>query len=909
MDFAVAYTTNEEKIATAIQRGKIDSGDMILVIDSADDIYGHLVILDNNSQQVKVSTSMRKFASLAEANAWLNKTVNKPVGEIVSIRENDTYKLKIVNTTAAGGYTFTDVAAGGVAGVTSVNGKTGAVTITSDDIPAGTVNQVFTVTDKNNLAQALTDITNIKNEMLSKTGVTMEGNINMNGHDISNIQRVHVNGNAPLYIGSTIEAAGTNATRMTGTTDGEISFVKADTQNTLSNINVAEPTKATHAATKKYVDDQLANAGKVKSVNGKDGDVVLTATDVAAVPTAGGTMTGDLVLNGAPTANNMAATKKYVDDSVAAAGNVPPSTQADQGKVLTVDAQGVAAWASANSDAVVIVTMTEAGGVITADKTVAEIKAEHDKSKEVIALYNNAVYQLTYASNTEVDFASADVTGTTRLRGNNGNQFFKASADFINKLQPVGTVGKLLKVGADNIVVADGEAIPDHTAGDDGKVLTAKADGSVEWVKNGGLPETTPAQANKFLTVDNQGNVVWKDIEPDEALPDHTVAEANKVLGVKADNTVGWVDAPNAVESVNTKTGAVVLNATDVGALPISGGTLTGSLTLNGAPTTNLEAATKKYVDDSVAGAGGLPASTPADDGKVLTVDGNGTAQWEVPDSLPTSTTADDGKVLLVDNTGAAKWDYVNKSATFTVTFTLASQTPEQKVGFFRYLLNSDKTPNDIWAAIQAGKTIIAIYDNEYYTVEGSNYQTGIAFVRSTFTDGAYSVNRIYYYWHTTQWRLDMFRLLASYPNDNITENHFVMDMGGQIGLSNTKMYEPTQDNEGMALCVADAHTNLKDRRLEWKFVIPNGGLENQVLQKQSDTNQDFAWSSNGLAPRGGNVGYMLMKRSANDYDFMWSKPDELLPTSTAADAGKVLIVNNNGDPRWTDNIDCGELV
>ena len=39
--------------------------------------------------------------------------------------------------------------------------------------------------------------------------------------------------------------------------------------------------------------------------------------------------------------------------------------------------------------------------------------------------------------------------------------------------------------------------------------------------------------------------------------------------------------------------------------LPLAGGTMTGALTLNGAPTSSLHAATKAYVDSSVAGAGG----------------------------------------------------------------------------------------------------------------------------------------------------------------------------------------------------------------------------------------------------------------------------------------------------------------
>lgn len=40
-------------------------------------------------------------------------------------------------------------------------------------------------------------------------------------------------------------------------------------------------------------------------------------------------------------------------------------------------------------------------------------------------------------------------------------------------------------------------------------------------------------------------------------------------------------------------------------ALPKSGGTMTGPLTLHGAPSSDLEAATKKYVDDLVGNAGG----------------------------------------------------------------------------------------------------------------------------------------------------------------------------------------------------------------------------------------------------------------------------------------------------------------
>ena len=59
-----------------------------------------------------------------------------------------------------------------------------------------------------------------------------------------------------------------------------------------------------------------------RTINGVsfDGTANITIADSTKLPIAGGTMTGDLILKGNPTADLMAATKKYVDDSVASAG-------------------------------------------------------------------------------------------------------------------------------------------------------------------------------------------------------------------------------------------------------------------------------------------------------------------------------------------------------------------------------------------------------------------------------------------------------------------------------------------------------------------------------------------------------------------------------------------------------------
>ncbi|MFD9920662.1 hypothetical protein [[Kitasatospora] papulosa] len=56
------------------------------------------------------------------------------------------------------------------------------------------------------------------------------------------------------------------------------------------------------------------------------------------------------------------------------------------------------------------------------------------------------------------------------------------------------------------------------------------------------------------------------------------------------------------VLSINGASGALLIGATDIGALPASGGTLTGSLTLAADPTDPLQAATKAYVDAAVDG-------------------------------------------------------------------------------------------------------------------------------------------------------------------------------------------------------------------------------------------------------------------------------------------------------------------
>lgn len=163
--------------------------------------------------------------------------------------------------------------------------------------------------------------------LMPTSGGDFTGNIDMTGHVIKNVQKIHIDGEAPLYLGSTVESSGTNGTRLTGTTSGEAAFVKADKQVEYVPVFVGDPTNNNHSANKKYVDDAVAGrlpivsaqTGQLKAYlqNGSNPDVCLVSDNgsVSSITRYNGA--GQIVVNPAPTANNHVANKKYVDDIAA----------------------------------------------------------------------------------------------------------------------------------------------------------------------------------------------------------------------------------------------------------------------------------------------------------------------------------------------------------------------------------------------------------------------------------------------------------------------------------------------------------------------------------------------------------------------------------------------------------------
>lgn len=187
--------------------------------------------------------------------------------------------------------------------------------------------------------------------LLELKGGTMSGNIDMAAHNILNAQKIHIDGQANLYLGAVSEKAGTTGVRLTGVVGGGAAFVKPDKQAEYVTVSVGVPTAPEHAvnlghltqpllsdapasneciSNKKYVDEQVstrvplvaANQGQIKAYvqNGNKPDVCLVSDGGMALCMARYTAKGHLIDQNAPTENNHLANKQYVDTKVAQTG-------------------------------------------------------------------------------------------------------------------------------------------------------------------------------------------------------------------------------------------------------------------------------------------------------------------------------------------------------------------------------------------------------------------------------------------------------------------------------------------------------------------------------------------------------------------------------------------------------------
>ena len=164
----------------------------------------------------------------------------------------------------------------------------------------------------------------MSSEPLLLSGGVMDGTLNMGANMIINIQKLHVNGEAPIFIGSTIEPVGTLGVRITGTTDNEAAVVSPSSHSTYKPIRVGPPTKNEHAVPKSFMEDKLdsklnkttAQPGQLKvyCVSGEAQDVCLVSNSGLQHSIARYDAFGQIVLGSNPSKPKHAATMEYVDN-------------------------------------------------------------------------------------------------------------------------------------------------------------------------------------------------------------------------------------------------------------------------------------------------------------------------------------------------------------------------------------------------------------------------------------------------------------------------------------------------------------------------------------------------------------------------------------------------------------------
>lgn len=336
------------------------------------------------------------------------------------------------------------------------------------------------------------------------------------------------------------------------------------------------PTSSLHAATKAYVD--AINSSLTTSINGK-------------LSTAGGTLTGSLTLFGAPTSGLHAATKTYVDTADATKVNKAGDTMTG---ALVLAADPTAALEAATKQYVDGgAYQTAVGGSSTYGGKVVKLNSAGiiDGSMLPVSASYLGTVNLTAAYALSGTFSAGNyyavsTTGTidsswnTRLNGSPstcsaGQSIIYNAAtskwDLVGDTTSATAIdGKLDKAGGTMtgalILAADPTTALGAATKQYADTMLPKAGGTMTGVLTLSADPTSALHAATKQYVDNAGSAL----------------------------TSAYTAADSALSSTLTTS----IN----GKLSLSGGTLTGALTLAGAPTSNLHAATKQYVDTSVAG-------------------------------------------------------------------------------------------------------------------------------------------------------------------------------------------------------------------------------------------------------------------------------------------------------------------
>ena len=178
-----------------------------------------------------------------------------------------------------------------------------------------------------------------------------------------------------------------------------------------------------------------------RTINGVsfDGTANITIADSTKLPIAGGTMTGNLTLKGNPTTDLMAATKKYVDDSVASVGggdvlaagnnsftgaNTFQNLVTMGGGVVFTSGTTTLAWKNATQIAATINASTYTGNSATATKL--------QTARTINGVSFDGTANITIADSTKLPIAGGTMTGNLTLKGNPTTDLMAATKKYVD---------------------------------------------------------------------------------------------------------------------------------------------------------------------------------------------------------------------------------------------------------------------------------------------------------------------------------------------------------------------------------------------------------------------------------------------------------------------------------------------
>ena len=321
----------------------------------------------------------------------------------------------------------------------------------------------------------------------------------------------------------------------------------------------------------------------------------------------------ELTVHKTPTVNNDVPNKKYVDDSVADA--------VANGDVNSAKYLNITNFIPSNSD-------------VNDYKTPGEYQVQSNVEAETIANLPTSYNDTTPRSGVLSVLIGFNASRTTLIQiyRTYGSRYVTsrmywrcfyhensswtawreiACTDEVGLLNQANTYTALNTFRA-NIIVSNGTA-----AGSQGQIVlgvkprTATTQANIISSTTGALNYIATENTGHYFKIgNNTASTSITTNESETAIFSHNAFEFARITNVGVAKWLGNANTATKLETSRTINGVSFdgtanITIADSTKLPIAGGTMTGDLTLKGNPTADLMAATKKYVDDSVADAGG----------------------------------------------------------------------------------------------------------------------------------------------------------------------------------------------------------------------------------------------------------------------------------------------------------------